>query len=189
MGLLPIFWSLVSVMNIWNLLLLIKITQLKTKCILSYLKNNSEIPNFSFSYHDSSSGPHHFTGITTIPPWHPGFFKKMYSISKYSVYISPDEEQYEWLFQAPDHLSALLPFIFLPSSILNTPIIFITGINLSDIYFIRSLFIWYINLLSQTVEGLLNIYPRKCLGHSSWPVPSNLFSTTLSLTPHKYPEL
>lgn len=66
MGLLPIFWFLVSVMKIWNLLPLTKINQLKAKWILAFLKNNSEIPNFSFSYINSNSGSHHFIGITII---------------------------------------------------------------------------------------------------------------------------
>lgn len=163
-----------------------KIIQFKT-CVLAVLKNNSQVPNFCFSCHDSNSGPQPFTGISAVSPWHPLFLKRC-SISKYGAYVVPDGEQYWWICQAPDHLSALLPFIFLSSCISSTPITFISEIRFNDMCFIRSLFIWYMILLSQIVEGLLNIYPRKCLGHSSWPVTAIYFlRPSLWLTRTKLP--
>lgn len=56
-------------------------------------------------------------------------------------------------------------------------------------YFIRSLFIWHIILLSLTVERFLNIYPRKCLGHSTWIVTAIYFLLLSSSCTQNYPEL
>ena len=77
----------------------------------------------------------------------------------------------------------------LSSSIKSMPFIFSNGINLNDICYIRFLCIWYIVLLSLTVKGILNIHPRKCLGHSSWPVTAIYFPLLSSSHVQNCPEL